>query len=169
MRFEARLAIVEKNMGALAHGIDDQIEIAVAVEVGQQRAARIHSRAANASAGGNVFKAPVAEVAVERVVTFKPAKINITEPVAIHVSSSYSATVEQNLVRFIALDGDEIRELNARSAGWQAREAGLAAGQNRYRRAAKTRSLLPLNAASGNRKPNHCNPENEREPHINPS
>lgn len=63
-----------------------QVQSAVAVEVGEVAAGGTLIRARDARARCDVFKTPVAEIAVENVVAFESAKIDIHTPVAIDVA-----------------------------------------------------------------------------------
>jgi len=73
VRFEPGFAVVIENVRAVAHEIDDEVEVAVAIKVRQERAAGVHAWTGNAGGSGDVFETPVAEVAVKSVVALEPA------------------------------------------------------------------------------------------------
>ena len=71
------LAIIDKNVRSLPQRIDDQVQIAVAVDVSENRAGRVQGRAVHSGSNRNVLEIPIAKIVVEHVRTFQSAEIKI--------------------------------------------------------------------------------------------
>src|SRR6266513_6288701 len=121
------LAVVYENPGAASHRIDQQVQITVSVDVGEDSARRILASATDAGGVRDIFKVPVAEIAEEFVVVaVETAQIDITQAVAVHITERNPRTVQQILVGDRSLIGDEIRKKNRGGFSRQKRETGLA-------------------------------------------
>ena len=62
------LAVVHENPGAASHRIDQQVQIAVSVNVGEDSACRILASATDPGGIGDILEFPIAEIAEEFVV-----------------------------------------------------------------------------------------------------
>src|SRR5437868_1779840 len=102
------LAVVEENVRALADGVHNQIEVAIAVYIGKRGAGASAPGAGNTGFGGDIRKFPIAEIAVENVVAVDAAKINITPAVAIHIARGHAGAVEENLIRDVTFEREDV-------------------------------------------------------------
>src|SRR5437868_3616345 len=95
-------AVVEKNICAVAHGVDDQIEIAVAIDIGKGSAGASASTISDAGFLGDVLEFPIPEIAIENVVAVDAAKIKVTPAVAVHIARGDAGTIQEDLVGDVA-------------------------------------------------------------------
>ena len=85
---EMAFAVVEKNICAVAHGVDDQIQIAVAVDVGKGRAGASASMISDAGCLGDALEFPIPEIAIENVVAVDAAEIKVAPAIAVHIPAA---------------------------------------------------------------------------------
>src|SRR5437667_692697 len=137
------IAAVLENSSAASHRVDQKVQIAIPVNVGQDGACRNLAAATNAGRVRDIFKLPVAEIAVEFVAAAVEAtKIDITEAVAIHIPQGNTRAVQQILVGDRSLIGNEVGKENPcgfRRQQCEPRFAGL-----RHRQFAPTIALSRL-------------------------
>ena len=107
-------AIVAEDARSTADRIDNQIQGAVAVEVGERGPGRVQVVAGHAGARGDVLKLPIAQVAIKRAGAADVAEEEIAPAVAIHVSRRHAGAVEQNLIGQMPLFRQKIRECDSR-------------------------------------------------------
>src|SRR5438876_8172918 len=106
-------AIVEKAARAAANRIDQQVQVAVAVNIREYGASRGLAFTSDAGSGRDILELPFAEIAEEPVVSFDRAKIEIAQPVAVDVSGRHAGAIEENVVRQGMFFGKVIGEVNA--------------------------------------------------------
>jgi hypothetical protein len=92
------LSVVMEGSRTATEAVDQQVEVSVSVEVGEVATGGILIRTSNTRTGRDVFKTPVAEVAVENIVAFKAAEIDIDAPVPIDVTQGDARTQFQQTV-----------------------------------------------------------------------
>src|SRR5260221_5770038 len=91
-------AVVQKKPGPAATGIDEQIQIAIAIDIGQHGPSGELPLASHTGLGGDVLEPPVAQVFVEDIPALQITKIKIAPSVAIHVAGGNARTISQNAV-----------------------------------------------------------------------
>ena len=69
------LAIVQKQTGAAAERIDQQIQIAIPIDIREDGASRILICTRHARRWGDVFEFPIAQITIEDIGPVEPAKI----------------------------------------------------------------------------------------------
>src|SRR6266581_6807617 len=74
--------------------IDKQIQLAIAIHVGQSYAARGWIVPGNSGASGYILKLPPPQIPIERVRSFSVAKVQITPAIAIEISRGNAGPVE---------------------------------------------------------------------------
>src|ERR1043166_4310011 len=136
--------IVEEDMAAASHSVHHQVEIAVAIDIRETCAGNIQFRTAHACRRGNIFKSPVAKVAVEVAVAFKAGKEQIAPAITIDVSGSHARAIEQDLIGNVPLLGKVIGEQEADRAVVHKREAWFTGGVERNVRETKALRFLPI-------------------------
>src|SRR5437879_1780219 len=142
-------AIVFKNPGAASHRVDQQVQVSVAVDVGENGACRILVSATDTGGVRDILKPPVAEIAKERVVpAIEATKINITETVAIHVPQSDARTIQQVLIGDRSFVGNEVGKGNPGGFRRQQRETDLAEFGHRQFAPTIARPGLPVQLAA---------------------
>ena len=94
-RGETALALVEEEPRAVAERVDDQVEVAVAVQIGEGGARRGQTRRSDASPASDVLEPPVSPVAVEGVRAGQVAEVQVAPAVAIHVASASPAPLSR--------------------------------------------------------------------------
>ncbi len=125
---EFAFAIVEENVRACANGIDDEVEVAVAIEIDESGASAVDMGEGDAGLSGDVFKFPVAEIAVEHVVSAHAAEIEIAPAIAIHVAGGDAGAVKQDLVCEMAFDREQVGKVDTRSWRREQRKARFSVG-----------------------------------------
>src|SRR5205809_7588362 len=95
---EVSFAIVEENVAASSKGVNDQIEVAVAIDVGEAGAGGIQAGAANPGGGGYIFEMPVAEIAEEMTASTETSEEEIAPSVTVDVARGNTGTVQENLI-----------------------------------------------------------------------
>src|SRR3989442_5492796 len=84
--FEPAIASIKKAGVWTAQRTDDQVQLAVAVDVGKNRAARGLVCASNTSARSDIFELAVSEIAVECVGAIQIAEVQIAQSIAIEIT-----------------------------------------------------------------------------------
>ena len=122
---EAAFAVVNENVRAAAEGIDDEVQIAVAIQIDQRGAGGRQIRTGHACRLSNVLKFPMAQVAVEAVPTVEAAKIQVAPTIPVDVPRRDARAVEQDLIGEMPLRGELISEENPGAVRRQQRESGF--------------------------------------------
>ena len=97
----------------MADRADEQIEIAIAVEIHEHCAGGIDASARNPRGVGDILEFPVAEVSVERVRTVQSTEIEIAPAVAVDITGGHARAVQENVVGQRTRFGHDIGEPNA--------------------------------------------------------
>ena len=95
---ELAVAVVSKKPVRLPHGRDEQVEIAVSIDIRKRRPTGKLGGTRRAGGGGGVLKLPVAKVAVHHVAAIEPTEVNVATPVIVIVAQRHTGTVEKVLV-----------------------------------------------------------------------
>ena len=111
-------------MRALAEGIDDQVEVAVTIEINQRAAGRRNIGAGHAGGLGFIGEPPVAQVAIQTASPIEAAKKQIAPAVAIHVTRRHAGAVEENLIGEMALLREDVGKSDSALRRRQASETG---------------------------------------------
>ena len=146
------LTVIEKTARPAADGVHEQIQITVAIEIGERRAGRVLIRAGHARARGDVCKLPAAQISVERATALQPREENVATPVAIHVAQRDTRADEANLILRHAPVGKVIGEMNSGGRFSQRGEAGLAAAGNGQCRVTRACVRAPFRLRSANQR-----------------
>src|SRR5438874_7275628 len=121
------LAVVHENPGTASHRIDQQVQIAVSVDVGEDGARRILASATDSGGVRDIFKLAVAEIAEKFVVVaVETAQIDITQAVAVHITERNPRTVQQILVGDRSCIGNKVGKGDPGGFRLQECETGLA-------------------------------------------
>ena len=83
---EVALAVVHENRVRPSRREQDQVEIAVAIDVGERGPGRISVAGADAGGCRDVLEPPAAEVAVEGAAAFRAREKHVDEPVAVDIA-----------------------------------------------------------------------------------
>ena len=140
---EAAFAVIQKRAGAAAQAVHQQIQIAVAVDVGEHAAGRELVRTGDPGPGRDVLEPPIPEVAIEHVVAFKPAEIDVHPAVAIDIAERHTRADFVEAVGGHRGIRQPVAEGNPGVAGLQQREARVTARRNRQRGETIAGALLP--------------------------
>src|SRR5439155_6162447 len=97
-----------------------------------------------AGSGGEVLKAPVAEIAIEGVWRIKAAEVKITPTVAIDIAGSDAGAVEENLVRERSFLTQPIGEGDSGRRRSDFGETGFSVWGDYQRGSTMTFMLLPI-------------------------
>ena len=95
---KAPFPVVEKDVRAVADGVDDQVEIPVPVEVRESCPRRGQSGASDPGFRRDLLEPPVAQVPVKRVRAIQRAEVKVTPAIAIDVTRGDARPVQQNLI-----------------------------------------------------------------------
>src|SRR5258708_29226692 len=145
------LAIVLENSGAASHGIDQQVQVAVAVNVGENRAGRILVSTTDPGGVGDVLKSPIAKIAEEFVVAIEAAEVEVAKAVAIDIPERDPGAAQQIAVGNRSLIRNEIRKKNPGGFRQQESEASLARRRHRQLAPAIAGTGLPIQARASGR------------------
>src|SRR5436309_2968533 len=119
--------IVKKQPGAAANRIHEQVQVAVAIHVGEHRPRGELVGTSDACLCRNIFKLPIPEIAIEYIRPFKAAEINIAPAVPIDVAKGETGAIFQHAVLRRGRVGKMIRERNAGYLRRQRSESCLSA------------------------------------------
>ena len=109
---EDAVAVVHEERDASGERADEQIEVAVTVDVGEHGARGMATGQRDAGSGRDVFEVKVAEVAVQGVRALVARQVDVGKAVAVHVAQRDAAALGQVAVPQRAVDGDGVGEAN---------------------------------------------------------
>ena len=92
------VAVVEEQPRARADAIDEQVEVSVAVHIGQRGAGREIGRHIQSCRSRDVREVPVAEVFVQGEMPFQRAYKDVAPAVPIDITEGDARAIEPNLV-----------------------------------------------------------------------
>ena len=130
-RVEAEIAALGESSGTVIYEDrvrtggreENQVEVAVAVEVDQRRAGRVPVARADARGGRHVRELPTPEVAVESAASFGAGKEQVRAPVTIHVAERDTRSLGKATVADERRIADLILERDTTLATLHRREA----------------------------------------------
>src|SRR5207253_9987149 len=130
---EHAVAVVHEERDASAERADEQIEVAVTVDVGEHGARGMATGQRDAGPGRDVFEAGVAEVAVQGVRALVAREVDVGEAVAVHVAQRDTAALRQVAVPERAVERHGVGESDAGPRRRQRAEPGPTARANAQR------------------------------------
>src|SRR5690242_11464723 len=119
-------AVVVKNQSAVARCVDDQVEVTIAVKVDKSCACRPLPHTGHPCLVRDIFETQIAQVAVKPILTIRPAEVEVTQSIAIHISGCDTRPVEENMVGKMRLLGNHVGKGNSRLGSSEQLESGLA-------------------------------------------
>jgi hypothetical protein len=120
------LAVVTKNSRSATERIDQQIQVTIPINVGQNSARRVLIPATDAGGIRDILKFPIPKIAVELVApSVQAAKINITQAVTVHVSGCHPGSAEESSIPQQVFVVEQIGEKNSRVCAIEQRKACL--------------------------------------------
>ena len=146
---EVPIAIIEKNMAATCDGVDQKVQIAIAVDIGEAGAGDVQAGATDAGGGSYIFEVPIPQIPKEVAVPAKSGEEKITPSIAVNVASRNAGAIEENLVGELPLLGEEIGEEEASSAIVHEREARFSTGVNGDLGITEALPCLPIQTRAG--------------------
>src|SRR6266540_3395007 len=87
------LSVVHEQRVRPAEGDEQEILVAVAVDVGKGASCRIAARRRDAGTHRDVFEPPVAEIAIQRARTFRAGQEDIRTAIAIHIGETHAGAL----------------------------------------------------------------------------
>jgi hypothetical protein len=150
-------AVVEVNFGADSDNIDDQIEIAIAIDIRQGRSTATAGRSRQTCVCSDVFKFPIAEISIENVAPVDAAEKNIAPSIAIGVAKRDTRTVQEYLVRHVTFERKHVGKCDSRLRWLKAGETSSASGKQMNGSASTGPVVLPIQRSRrecNRRKPN---------------
>ena len=114
---EDAVAVVHEERDASGERADEQIEVAVTVDVGEHGTRGMATGQRDAGSGRDVFEVKVAEVAVQGVRALVARQVDVGEAVAVHVAQRDAAALGQVAVPQGTVDGDGVGEANSGPRG----------------------------------------------------
>ena len=144
---EHAVAVVDEQRHSPAERADQEVQVAVAVDVGEHGAGRVAAGHRDAGRRGDVLEAPVAQVAVQGIRALVAGEVDVGAAVSIHVPQRHAAALRQVTVPERAVERDGVGESNAGAGREQLGEAGPAPGRYAQRAPAVAGLSLPLRAA----------------------
>ncbi len=123
-------AVVAEQRVRPAQGRHQQVQIAVAIDVGKGATSRKAVRRSDAGAGRDVFEAPPPAIPIQRVGAFGAGEEHVRESVTIHVGEAHAGALRQNPVLQEEGIAHRIDEGDARAIGVQGGESRFATARN---------------------------------------
>ena len=114
---EHPVPVVDEQRHATPQRADEQVQVAVAVHVGQHRSRGVTPRQRDARLGGDVLEPPATQVAVQNVRALVAREIDVGKAVPVHVAQGHAAALRQVAVPERAVEGDRVGEVDA-GLGW---------------------------------------------------
>lgn len=123
---EPALAEVAEELDAVAEGGDEQVEVTIAIKVGEGGSGGGPALAGEADAGGigDIGEAVVPEIAIEAVGAGDGAEVEVAEAVAIDITGGDAGAVHEVLVAEDEGGGEVIGEVDTGDFGGESGEAG---------------------------------------------
>src|SRR6266404_2088054 len=90
--------VVEEGTCAAPNGIDEQVQVAIAIEVRQHSAGRVLVWASDAGRLRDILEFPIPKISIEHIGTLDSTKINVTPPVAIDITERDTGTIFEDAV-----------------------------------------------------------------------
>ena len=161
------VAVIQKAGIRPAHRCDQQIQIAVSIHVGKDRACGSLIRAGHAGGFRHICELPVSQIFVERIRSVQIAQINVAKTVAVVIPQRHARTVHQVGVGHGPFLGKRVCEVYCTDLRPQETKARFAGGGNRQRRLAKPDPLLPVQrTALGRQEAGDCSCDQPYSPDI---
>ncbi len=134
--------VAQKERVRVAEGGDQEIEVTIAVHVGEDCAGRVPSGQGQCRCC-HLAEPPAAQVQVERVGAFGVAEVEVGKAVFVHVPDGNAGTIRQKLVLEECGIADPVGEADPGAGGGKLGEPGLAASGSRQLTPAIPRFLVP--------------------------
>ena len=122
---EAAVAQVEERADALGQGADQEILPAVAVDVGEDRAAGKDTGHIDARLAGHLLESPPAQVSVEGVGPIQPAEKEVRPAVPVEIAHCHTRTVVEHPVHGAVPFGEMVGEQDPTFGAGQPGETDL--------------------------------------------
>jgi hypothetical protein len=95
---EMALTVIQEKTGAGANPVNQQVEITVAIDVGENRPRGILAKASDSRLLSDVLEPPSTQIPVEPVAAFESAEIEVTPAISIHVATRDTRTIQADLI-----------------------------------------------------------------------
>ncbi len=161
---EHAASVVHEQRHSAAQRADEQIEIAVSIYVGKDRARGLPSVHCHTGRGGDIPEPPAAEILVERVRALVAREVHVGQPVSVDVAQRHAATLHQMAVPERVFRRDAVDELNSGAGGGQLGEARAAARRRGEFPPAVAGLVVPDGETRGPPTPGACTEGEEPEP-----
>jgi len=110
---EHPVPVVQEQRHTAAQCADEQVQVAVAVHVGEHGARGVAPREGDASPSGDVLEAPASQVLVQDVRAFVARQVDVWPAVAVHIAQGHAAALRQVAVPERAVERDGVGETDA--------------------------------------------------------
>jgi hypothetical protein len=140
---ETTPAVVLEHSSAAPERVHEEIQVAVAIDIGKGRPGRVLSLAGHTGGMGDVLEAPVAQIAVKRVARIETAEVEIAPAIAIDIPGGDAGATEEVAVGDGAFVAEQVGEGDAGGDDGDGRKADLRLEGQGHRRAAISGVLFP--------------------------
>ena len=113
-------------MRSSAHRVHDQIQVAIAIQIGKGGSGGVQARTSHTGLVGDVLKLPIAQIPKQRIGTIQPTEVKIHQTVAVHIPRRHAGTVQVNLVGDVTFNGEVVGKGNSCGRGRQLDETRFA-------------------------------------------
>src|SRR5436309_9281994 len=124
------IPIIKKQARPAAEGIDEEVQIAIAIDISKSSARTVLAFHEDTGTGSYVFKAPVAEVAIEGAMGSHAAEKKIAPAIAIHISRGNPRAAGAQRILKVPFIRDVVGESNASGRCVQPLQIGFSSGRN---------------------------------------
>jgi len=104
-QFEMRFAVIDEDVRSFSHRVNDEIEVAIAIDVGERGPRRIGIGHGDAGRCCDILELPIPEIAIEDIRSVQGTKVEIAPAVTVDIAGGNARSVEQDLVGKMACFG----------------------------------------------------------------
>ncbi len=119
------MTIIEEDVRAAAEGIDQQVEVTVAIDIGKDGPGRFQAVAGDTGGLRHFFKPSAAQISIEGIGATEATEIEIAPAIAIDITGGHAGAIDEDLVEGGLIVGQEVGELNSGNIWRQQGEAGM--------------------------------------------
>src|SRR6185503_10589219 len=110
---EMTFPVVDENRVRTLRREEDEVERAIAVDIRERDAGRVAIAGTDPRALGDVLKAPVSKILIERAASFGAAEEDVRQPVTVHVAQRDTGALPENPVPEQRAVAHEVLEVDA--------------------------------------------------------
>ena len=87
---KVQFSVVLKHAQTPIHGVNQQVQIGIPIQIRKGASSRIALRAVQSGCQGDIFKTPLASIAVESIGTIQRGEIKVYQAITIHITRAHA-------------------------------------------------------------------------------